>query len=1008
MRPIITTAYVVLALSLGGVSTSAQGTSGTEPKQLLQDQFLYEFEGNIPKHWVVTGGTPYALQSGYHPQTGQAIRITTKEGKASFHQDVLVSANATELAVGNELQGQIHYRVEQKTKVGGAIRLHMQWLNASGQVVTTTEDKTFVDAPDLWTSYHEANLARADIWRTLNFRTTVPAGAVKLRFAIEVNEHTQVALDDFSLTKASKAESFFSVLPQIFLPIHTTLGKEVKQQFVLQAFHLGRPYLVSINGASEFSTDVTELSADAKTTPFTLTFAPKKAGRLPYKTSDRINLTIGPKNSYGASVDPLQIPLHAYTIDPANPPVITADKNKLDFTAGINGAEVTQMLKLSGPQLIDGIKIQLVQEPGTGFRLGANSVYFFPNDVPSANLKAGINPTDIKVSFKPGTATGKKTAKLVITSTDAPTVEIPLTATVTSTEGGTWREIFAQETKITDPRYKEGIAEDIHYYKLGLWSYASSGVLAEPEEKQLSLLKKDSPVTFLGGFRPGQLYREDFPNGIESIKIRSTYAGVGTKLALEVSYDGGGTWTRVGEPSLEKKVGTTIYSFAVQSHRPTTFRFLRTDDASDLVNVVSVEVNPAKAEQREKKADFTELASFAGQTAQPLLDENFDGHPHHARLTLPGWQNIVLGGDRSFAFYDQRENNDINAVREESTAKISFYGAQPGGAPLKKAVLISPLLDYASAKTKELTFRFYKDKPAEGDAFRVSLAPVSGGKITQLYELPINQLIPFGELKEGQWYDLFLDLKQTKEFETIKDFALVFEYTDNGDPLIGNAASYLIDDVTFGRDNNAKLKVDPELISFFELKAERRTEPRAFKVSSERAYGPIRASVLGQGAQKFILTKSDDPKDQGKKPQELLLPMEGATAYVHAYSRQVKAKDNFAAVLYLQTRSAAGVSIKLFATPRTEADVNKEQGGGGHTTPVDEVEGVARGYVYSAGGQLVVVAPDLASCTVYSVAGSLLGTYSATSDRLELPLEAGVHVLLHLRYHDGRTQVIKY
>lgn len=1007
MRRITPLLSLGLALQLGGGIAFSQASPSSDPKQLLKDQFLYEFKGDSPVHWTLTGGKPYALQQGFHPNTGQAIRITTEGTEAVFSQEVQVADFPEELAKGNELQGQIHYRVEQIAQAGGALRLQMQWLDATGRIITTTEDKAFIDAEDLWIAYYAGKLERADIWRTLDFRTTVPDGAVAFRFAVRVHTGCQVALDDFSLVRAEKAEAFVSLVPQLIPPFHLGVGEKASRKFVFQGYHLGREFQAYVSGSSDFSTDVTDLDKDTRTKTITLTYAPKKPGRLPYASKDRINFTIAPKLAFGTTIQPIQVPLHAYAIDRANPPVIQIDKPSLTFTAGINGAEVTQALRISGEQLIDVVKIQLIQTPGTGFRLGANSIYFFPNPVPSAGLQAGINPTDIKVSFKPGNAIGEKTARLILTSTDARSVEVALKATVTSTEGGVWRELFGAEQKINDPRYREGLAEDVHYYKLGLWSFDGKGVIAEPDEKQLALLSKDSPVTFLGGFFPGQLYREDFPNGIESLKVRATYVGEDTKLAAEVSYDGGGSWTRLPDPTIEKKGLATSFSYPVGSHRPTTFRFLRTDDTQDVINVVSVEVTPAKRAEREQTEDLIALASFAGQTARPLLEESFDGRPHHSRLTLSNWQNIVLGGDRSFVFYDQHANNDIHALREESTAKISFYGSQPGGASLKKVALISPLLDYSTAKTKELTFRFFKDKPAEGDAFKISLAAVTAGKITQLYELPVAQLLPFGELKEGKWYDIFLDLKNTKEFEAIKEFALVFEYTDNGDPLLGNAASYLLDDITFGRESNTKLTVSPELISFFELKAERRTEARPFEVKTSQARGPVRCEVLGQGAQKFVLTTTEDPATQGAKPQQLLLPQGGGKAYVHAYSRVVKAKDNFAAVLYLQSRSAEGVSIKLFATPRTEAEVAAETSPG-HTTPVDEASLALDGYVYASGDQLVIVAPGLSSCEVYNLAGALLGKYATTADRLEFPKPSISNVLLRLRYQDGRTQVLKY
>lgn len=1035
----ITTSICSL-LALSSLTLAQAQTTEDEAKELLKNNFFY-YDAGRATDWVITGGTA-SEGSGkalFHPQTGSSVRIQTTRERSTLTQIIQAADHPAEIAVGNELQGLIHYKLFKKTTRGGALRLHMAWLNAEGQEITATDEVAFINAPEAWIAYYDVTPdVYFDAWHTLQFRTTVPEGATQFRFSVEVAEDTDIALDDFSLVQAKGGTAFTSIIPQLILPLHGRLGERLSTRFVAQTYPLGKGYQAEVIGASDFSADVPLLGEKSRSQAFNLVFAPTKAGRLPLKASDRVSLGLSAVGSQGgAQTDRPTVSLRAYAIDPANPPKIEVDQTSLNFRGEVGGKNIDQFLQISGDQLIDEVKIQ-IEPNGQGFLLSSSQIYYFPEARQGSggvSFKQGINPTKYRVSFRPQSA-GTREATLVLSSTDAETVRIPLRAVVSSADQGRWIESFVTEQKVEDKynRYahlgERGLPEDTHYFKHGLWQVEDPEALLfaaqdeeAPNKKHLLLLAPNKAVTFLGSFTPGLYASNDFPQGIKEVKLRADSYSSSNSLALEVSYDGGGSWSRIPTaPTVTKRVGYHELVFAVESTRQTLFRFLRTDSPeSDPVGILAVEVVANETAQSPVESDLTKLVDFSADKALTKLDEHFEGRPHHTALLAQGWRNFSAGANRGFVYGDFR-SGALDTPIETSAAKISYtgYKAQPGGASEFSTYLISPLLDYKGAKTKELTFRFLRQNPLEGDALRVSLAIVREGKIQSLQQIPLEQLFPFEEVKKNQWYNVFLDLnkltEQNESLRSLEQFALVFEHRVQS--LDNTSAAFWIDDVTFGREDNTRLSCEVKGLNFFSLLSNQASNIQSAEIKVTNPHDQITASTVGTRYKTFFLSRQSDASDtrvnapdyDADRYQKLSLPAEGGTIYVYAKSKEVKAKDQFIASLFVQAPSAEGLELHLFATPKTRQQILDEEAERNRpkVTPNEDASPSAVGYAFRQGSQLVIIAPELLTYEAYSLTGSLLSKGASSGNRLELPLPQDGHLVIKLLYRDGRSQVIRY
>ena len=93
-------------------------------------------------------------------------------------------------------------------------------------------------------------------WGTLTFRTICPEGATKLEFAIEVQENSEVSLDDFTANRlpASKAKAtpLIAILPQV-QTIYGEVGETAIYDIAIQTMHISQAQKPNFSGGDKYT-----------------------------------------------------------------------------------------------------------------------------------------------------------------------------------------------------------------------------------------------------------------------------------------------------------------------------------------------------------------------------------------------------------------------------------------------------------------------------------------------------------------------------------------------------------------------------------------------------------------------------------------------------------------------------------------------------------------------------------------------------------------------------------
>lgn len=953
--------FVAWSLMVSSASLGAQNEheNTTGNPELIKDQFFYNFTGEKPTDWTVVGTSKmYTGRDGYNASTGNAVGIQTEASYGSLAQVISMAR----YQVGDEFEGMLHYYVEDGSAEAGGLRLSMQWLDASGREVTSAEERRLLNNEELWFS-------RIKSWGLLRFRTKMPQGATQFRFAVMVNKQSRVRIDDVSFAQETKRTPFVTILPQNIRPHYLEVGQTATDKFVVQTYHQPQPLSVELSEGIPFSVDRQSLPMGSAVSDLVLTCRPTTGGKVPRGRAASA-LNIGSK---------LAVPLSVFSIDPNAKPSLRVTPNPIgDFTY-ILGDPLTpkKELQLDFEHMIDNVRLE-IQPAGQGFTLSNPNVMYFEKAYPP--LHEGVNDTRVTISFR-GKAVGEVNAELVVTSPMFDTMRIPLKGIVRPASD-LWKETFkAERPAPADPRFVNMKEQGYRWFDQGLWQLWSAAVWDE-ESKEVLFYNDASTLVYAGTFSQGIIYNEDFPNGIASVRIKAgSYAAQGAMLALEVSYDHGGTWHR---PLEAKQVveGKTI-TFDVATHQPTMFRLVRTNTGGfdGAFAISEVLVRPSEATDRLVHQSLVELVDFSADKALPLHKQDFNAQLHHGPLSLEGWRNIAFAGNRPWVSYIQKGEDSGTGEREE-VAKVTLYNATPQGQRELTAFLISPLLSYKDAKTKELTFRLYRQTALEADKFFIYLGVVFDGKIKELHQLPYTDLAPNKEVKDRVWYDYLLNLEDY-QLEGIEQFVVIYALQS---PMGGNETSttYLVDDFTWGREDNAVITVDRPIIPFYQL--DMTAQP--LQVTTKHATDVVRTSLFGVGRTPMIFQVTP-----------AMLPPDGGQLDLSIDRQKLKdrTKDH-ASLLFLSTRGGANVEVKLFATPKTEAEIQ--------ALGVDELGVEPNAYAYRSGDEVYVVAPSLVTVEAYDLSGIQLAQVWG-NERIGLHLPTRQSLVLVLRYADGKRQVLK-
>lgn len=868
--------------------------SAVEDKELVNDGFFYEFNGNQPVQWK-TSGTVSKLSEvdAYNSSTGYGIGIAT-DGQTGYLRQV-ISVKDSGIVAGQELECLIHYYTVSSQRQDGPLRLALRWLDKDGKEIITA-DNALINNSNLW-------FGRRKTWGALKFRTTCPEGAEKLDLCIEVAPHSSVRLDDISATRLSddKKTPLTVIVPQ-YLTVDGETGVSQQHNLVVQAMHIGGPSTVRVSGGANAATDLVidpNTIGDNTTQEVSITITPSEKGAY-------IGGTLNPYNLMYEGADDEntgKLSIMAYVKDKGTTPSVKLATEKVrDMTAEPSATD-TQQLSFDITNVISHVNLALEQPSDGPFRLNTTQFYY-------SKTKDDVLTKTVSVTFAPRTA-GDYNAVLRLTTPLADTLRINLHGVSTNPSAEVVVERFKAKQTM-DARFTgsewEGYAKfDRGYWKLdGTWNNASDLTLNR-----------------------GVLYFDEVQtNGIDSVRLEPATSA--KTLAVQYSVDGGGHWTEAPEAN---DYGCST----IGTHRPTLIRFVNSTDAA--IDVDSVSLWPANEAKRQTFESVDEaMLTNADSNALPLINEHFNGVRHTRVLGLDGWQNIMVRGERPF--YGWLQDNALTNSKD-SVAQISFYRWGQEDNREQETWLVSPTLSYKKAASKILTFRLRFALPTDGGGEQFGCYIITENSKPEFHYLDLNSLVPVGvTVESGQWYDYNIDLSKADTLGITDRFHLAFSYYS---PVGGSATTlnFMVDDVTFGRTDLPVINVDKTMISFNTIQGVK-AEPQTVTVTTERATDPVSVTIVPATADYFTVSKSS-------------LAKTGGTFEVGFKTDDA---NNHAAMLLIQTRSAVPVVVPLMAFVTTTGINAVENGKDELSVTLSDgqlhVNGSYKNYaVYSVAGHLL-------------------------------------------------------
>ena len=218
-----------------------------------------------------------------------------------------------------------------------------------------------------------------------------------------------------------------------------------------------------------------------------------------------------------------------------------------------------------------------------------------------------------------------------------------------------------------------------------------------------------------------------------------------------------------------------------------------------------VEVPISGVATGETQEEPKEGVDFVLSDENPLteLTETFDNIDRNKPLALDRWTNSAIVGTRawwgySFPDYDQESSN-------EKVAKVTPYDSkmESGMGEPVQMMLVTPPLDFKNAKNNIFTFRVRGDYLQDNQTDKLELCYVD---ITEgePYVQPLTECrMPCTKDESGKWYPYTVDLTGQQLADV---FFMAFRFTSTRG--CDNAATYYIDDVTYGRETSGISTLD--------------------------------------------------------------------------------------------------------------------------------------------------------------------------------------------------------
>lgn len=279
----------------------------------------------------------------------------------------------------------------------------------------------------------------------------------------------------------------------------------------------------------------------------------------------------------------------------------------------------------------------------------------------------------------------------------------------------------------------------------------------------------------------------------------------------------------------------------------------------------------------------------------PLLNEKFDDVEHSNTLKISGWQNVVRQGARPWWGYEDRNNDN------EHCAKATAYIFGEQDSTMYEMWLITPALDYKNAKNQVFTFRVRGDYLKETQSAQLQLYFIDATDAADVFFQDLEIEMPSTADQAGDWLDFQVNLSGQENIPDV--FFMGFRFT--GYSGNNGAATYLIDDVSWGRDDLPLISVDATELNDTALPNELKTF--VVDVTGTNLTEEIKMSFVGNHPSKFKMSPTT-------------LPAEGGLVAVGFQSEVEGIQD---AYLRLRSRGAVDVYVHIYVLVKQDTAIDE-------------------------------------------------------------------------------------
>lgn len=233
-----------------------------------------------------------------------------------------------------------------------------------------------------------------------------------------------------------------------------------------------------------------------------------------------------------------------------------------------------------------------------------------------------------------------------------------------------------------------------------------------------------------------------------------------------------------------------------------------------------------------------------------MLSETFDNQERNKPLALQGWTNSAIQGKRAWWGYSFL---DYDESAGENVAKVTAYDSNLSSSEASPAemFLVTPALDFLNSKSKMFTFRVRGDYLQDNQTDKLELCYIDMDD-EKPYIAPVGGFnMPCTKDESGEWFEYHIDLADQNIANT---FFMGFRFTSTRSN--SNAATYYIDDVTYGRTDIPVIRTSVAEVAM-ETTPGKDAYSELITVSSENVSEPIKLKLGGANKSKFKLSTSE-------------------------------------------------------------------------------------------------------------------------------------------------------